>query len=263
MSSIGDDADARVALSELLRVAGRIQDSLRDVGTGLFELGTVIDWFREGRIMAPSATHTPQTIPWVAPPPAAPPSAAETEVKEPTPPSTATGSVAANFLWPDGCMVFEVPWEQVRDGVVHFGWMFACNNTKKLCGGARRRYYYCLGVFTCPSCNFVARPHRPLKVKIGAAAKLPRHVCPRHCGFRATAARERASSFSTLRPPEQSKLCIQVSTTTRTLPPASPHPLPVAYWQILPRPTPGRVPQKLRMGVDGRPSLADVDDKPN
>jgi hypothetical protein len=56
MSSTGDDADARVALYELLRVAGRIQDSLRDVGTGMFELGTVIDRFGVGRTMVPSAT---------------------------------------------------------------------------------------------------------------------------------------------------------------------------------------------------------------
>jgi hypothetical protein len=72
MSSTGDDADARVTLYELLRVAGRIQDILRDVGTGMFELGTVIDRFGVGRTTVPSATHTPQTVGSFAPSPLAP-----------------------------------------------------------------------------------------------------------------------------------------------------------------------------------------------
>jgi hypothetical protein len=47
-----DDANARVAMYELLRLAGCIQDNLHDVGTA-------IDRFREGRTTVPSATHTP------------------------------------------------------------------------------------------------------------------------------------------------------------------------------------------------------------
>jgi hypothetical protein len=170
MSSVGGVTNARDRFSEFLHIARGIQKGLQDLGTLI-----------EQSDNSPSTAHSDTEVaPVGAGFASVPVAVAETEVKEPTPPSTATGSVAADFLWPDGCMVFEVPWGQVRHGVAHFGWMFACNNTKKLRGGARRRYYYCLGVFTCPSCNFVARPQRPLKVKIGAAAKLPTHVCPRH-----------------------------------------------------------------------------------
>jgi hypothetical protein len=77
----------------------------------MFELGTVIDRFREGRTTVPSATHMPQTGPAAAPSPVAPPSAAETEVKEPTP-----VPFNADFYWPDGHMEFEVPGDQVERG---------------------------------------------------------------------------------------------------------------------------------------------------
>jgi hypothetical protein len=255
MSSEGGDTNARDGFSELLKIARGIQKGLQDLGTLVEQSGS-----------SPATAHSDTEVaPVGAGFASASAPVAETEVKEPTPPSTATGSVVADFLWPDGCMVFEVPWGQVRHGVAHFGWMFACNNTKKLRGGARRRYYYCLGVFTCQSCNFVARPKLPLKVKIGAAAKLPLHVCPRHpdapllwipCNGGTDAC----------------KLVLDIAPTgtieaahsglhDHPHPPTSkPSPASLRLLADIVKTNPRAGPAKLRMGVDGRPSLADVDE---
>ena len=66
--------------------------------------------------------------------------------------------------WPDGDVSNYVDPKNIDDsGTAHFGWTYCQNGQMNLAssGNGLRRYYYCVGVFQCQSCSFVATRPTP------------------------------------------------------------------------------------------------------
>jgi hypothetical protein len=85
------------------------------------------------------------------------------------------------FVWPNGTTSVTVSQEYLNNkGSPHLGWAFCQNGGGVQPGsGFRRRYFYCLGVFKCPDCKFVARPQMPKRGKCRkfAPPTPPNHQC--------------------------------------------------------------------------------------
>ena len=88
------------------------------------------------------------------------------------------------FVWINGAVSLTIPKEFLTDkGSPYIGWAFCQNGGGTQAGtGFKRRYYYCLGVFKCPDCDFVARPWLPSMKKKKKFTPPPdmAYNCPRH-----------------------------------------------------------------------------------
>lgn len=85
-------------------------------------------------------------------------------------------SDTADATWPDGTLEnVPVPASIVSGPgkMPHFGWALCQSAQKGLTNGDLRRFYYCLGVYKCTECDFVARPLMP-------DSRYKKHGCPPH-----------------------------------------------------------------------------------
>ena len=99
--------------------------------------------------------------------------------------SPANGKLSFDTVWPDGDfsdMVIPAENFSGKSKIPYFGWTYCQNAQKTTASGAIRRWLYCLGVFKCAFCDFVAKPLLPpsKKKKLGAAPQPPKHTCPVH-----------------------------------------------------------------------------------
>jgi hypothetical protein len=71
--------------------------------------------------------------------------------------SVSTSHGAPTCRWAQGDRAFHFPMDALPKSHDNFGWAFAQYSTKKIVNNEikRRRYYYCLGVHSCRSCDFV------------------------------------------------------------------------------------------------------------
>ena len=166
-----------------------------------------------------------------------------------------------------------MPPGQVRDKTPHFAWAFTMFASKKRChSDVKTHYYYCLGVFKCnnENCHFLARPLKPTKMSLGAPPNAPKHTCPKHqstaliwvpCG-----GNENLFCRLTLQVTENDDNLLSFIATHKgshghEKPPAKyPHPSSIKLMKEMIQTNPRAGAAQLRMGVDGRSSLPEVDD---
>ena len=91
--------------------------------------------------------------------------------------------------WPDGqieCITIPNSNVMSSGNIPYFGWA-VCQFAQKNLGAngrgdSKRRWLYCLGVYSCELCDFVARPLLPpsKNKRYGSAPKEPKYTCPLH-----------------------------------------------------------------------------------
>lgn len=116
-----------------------------------------------------------------SPPPATPATSAAKNTDD-TAPAPAPTEMDEKRVWPDGNFSFDVPESHLmQSGMPYFGWTLVHMKTKR---GANtnvvKRTFYCLGVYKCAICAFVAKPQQPKSKRFGAPGKTPRYVCINH-----------------------------------------------------------------------------------
>lgn len=96
-----------------------------------------------------------------------------------------TGGNKDDATWPDYTLEnVHVPVSNITGPgkTPHFGWAVCQNAQKGLSNGDFRRWFYCLGVYQCTECDFVARPLLPTSrdKKFGCPPRPLKHCCVVH-----------------------------------------------------------------------------------
>ena len=172
---------------------------------------------------------------------------------------------ATQFFWVDGDICQEVSSNDMHKERPHVGWAFLQNGVRQdKVLGRNRKTFFCLGVFVCPQCQFVAWPQIPKPQKIGVHPSVPKDSCPKHPLL--------ALKWIPCRtdPSKPCKMTVDLFADRTILthkgthghphPPVSkPAPRSLEFIKEIAITNPSVEPTQLHIGTDGRPPLPSLD----